>query len=212
MVGWVGVSVITASALDLGGGSRYYGWYDAGATYVQDAKLTSFFDETVSDAQVKFDPGFRLGLGLGYRFTKYLSGELESGFQYNTMKSIEGALRSDARIYQVPLMANLVMQFPNKTRLVPFFGAGVGSYYTYLDADDVHIGSTRITDTSDRFTFAYQGMAGFRYDFSEQFGIGLSYRYSVADAPSWKYSDLNGSMKLDDLRSHAVCIHFGFRF
>jgi opacity protein-like surface antigen len=211
-LGLVTVHVIAAPALELGQGSPYYGWYEAGAAYIQDAELTSFFDEAASGAKVSFDPGFRAGLGVGYRFTKVLSGELEAGFQYNTMKSIEGAARSDARIYQVPLMANLVLQWFNKTRLVPFLSAGVGSYYTYLDADDVRIGSTRISGSSDSFTFAYQGTGGFRYDFSRALGLGLSYRYSVADAPAWKYSDPDGVMKLDALRNHTACIHFGFRF
>jgi opacity protein-like surface antigen len=206
------VRVMAASALELGQGSPYYGWYDAGVAYIQDAELTSFFDEAVAGAKVAFDPGFRVGLGVGYRFTKVLSGELEAGFQYNTLKSIEGAARSEARMYQVPLMANLVLQLFNKTRLVPFLSAGVGSFFAYLDADDVWIGGTRISDSSDCFTFAYQGTAGLRYDFSGALGLGLSYRYSVADAPAWKYSDPEGVMKLDAMHNHAGCIHFGFRF
>src|SRR5882672_7101182 len=66
-----------------------YGWYEAGPAIVQDAKIRDFFGEPVTGNTVKFDTGFHFGIGIGRELTRYLRIEVESGFNYNAVKSIQ---------------------------------------------------------------------------------------------------------------------------
>ena len=103
------------------------GWYELGATAIDDAELEFFFDEPVSRNKVKFDPGFRGAIALGAELTRFVALEAEGGFHYNSIRSIEGAASDNAELFQFPILGNLVLQFPNRTRVVPFIGGGVGA-------------------------------------------------------------------------------------
>src|SRR5688572_26700059 len=122
-------SATAASAAPLG----VRGWYELGATAIDDARLESFLDEPVSGNKVKFDPGFRGAIALGKEFSRYVAVEAEGGFHYNSIRSIGGAGSDNGELYQVPVLGNLVLQFPNRTRIVPVIGAGVGAVFSILD-------------------------------------------------------------------------------
>jgi opacity protein-like surface antigen len=190
-----------------------YGWYEAGPAIVQDAKIRDFFGEPVSGNTVEFDTGFHFGIGIGRELTRYLRVEVESGFNYNAVKSIQDATASSGNIYRVPIMGNLVLQYPNRTRLVPVIGAGVGAHWAIFDAQNVELGATTINDDSETWVFGYQGYAGVRYQFYENMDLGIFYHYSVADGPSWDFnSAFGGNFKLDSLRTHSLSLTFGWRF
>src|SRR5262245_31349993 len=86
-----------------------YGWYEAGAALVQDAKIRDFPDELTNNNRVKFDPGFHFGIALGREVTPYLSLEVESGFNYNALHSIGDATANSGNFYRVPIMGNVVL-------------------------------------------------------------------------------------------------------
>ena len=74
-----------------------YGWYEAGPSLVESTKIRNFpGDEFTDDNKVKFDPGFHFGIAIGRELTRYVSVELESGFNYNALDSISGADSSSA--------------------------------------------------------------------------------------------------------------------
>src|SRR5262245_17580234 len=160
------------------------GWYEAGGTVMPSAKLKSFLAEPVSGTKVEFDPGFRFGIGIGTEVTRYVALEIESGFHYNSLRSITGADAVDAQVYQAPTMGNVVLQFPNRTRFVPVIGAGAGAISAILDADNLTLGTSTFADDDQTWTFAYQGYAGVQYNFADNMGLGLFYHYMVSDAPS----------------------------
>ena len=189
---------------------HFRGWYEAGGTFIDDAKLKSFLGESVDGNKIEFDPGFRAGIALGKEVARFVVLELESGFNYNTLKSIGGAAEADSKLYQVPALGNIVLQFPNRTRLVPSVGAGAGAVYSILDAENISIGGTQLTDSDDTWTFAYQGYAALRYQFRPDMALGLSYHYLVNDAPGWK--SRAGLVKFDRLVNHSISVSFGFAF
>jgi len=195
-----------------------YGWYEGGPALVETAKIkdTSIEDSNgfgINGNSVKFDPGFHFGLGMGRELTPYIRVELESGFNYNSLKSIEAADTSGGNLYRVPVLANLVLQYPNRTRLVPMIGAGVGAHWTVLDAQNISIGSTTLDDDSSTWTFGYQGYGGVRYQFREDMNLGIFYHYSVADGPSWEFDSAPGTnFKLDSIRTHTLSLTFGWDF
>ena len=190
-----------------------YGWYEAGPAVVETAKIRDFFGELVTGNKVEFDTGFHFGIGIGRELNQYLRVEVESGFNYNALKSIQDATASSGNIYRVPIMGNLVLQYPNRTRLVPVIGAGVGAQWAQFDAQNVELGATTLNDTSETWVFGYQGYAGVRYQFRENMDLGIFYHYSVADGPSWEFSSApGGNFKLNSLRTHSLSLTFGWRF
>ncbi len=190
-----------------------YGWYEGGPALVEDAKVQDFFGETIDGNKMKFDPGFHFGLGIGREVTQFFRVELESGFNYNSIKSIGDATASSGNIYRVPVLANLVLQYPNRTRFVPMIGAGAGAHWAVLDAQNISLGSTSLNDDSSTWTFGYQGYAGVRYQFRENMNLGVFYHYSVADGPSWEFDSApGGNFKLDSLRTHTLSLTFGWDF
>jgi opacity protein-like surface antigen len=106
-----------------------------------------------------------------------------------------------------------VLQFPNRTRLVPVIGAGVGAQWAVFDAQNVTLGLTTLDEQSDTWVFGYQGYAGVRYQFRENMSLGAFYHYSVADGPSWKFDSVaEGNVKLDSIRTHSFSLTFGWDF
>jgi len=187
------------------------GWYEAGGTVMPSAKLSSFMNEIVSGTKVEFDPGFRFGIGLGTDISRYVALELESGFHYNSIRSISDATSSDGQIYQIPLLANVVVQFPNRTRFVPVIGAGAGAISALLDADNLTIGGSTFSGDDQAWTFAYQGYAGLQYNFADNLGVGVFYHYMVSEAPSWGDGP-DGRVKFNRLRNHSLALTLSFRF
>ncbi len=190
-----------------------YGWYEAGGSVIERAKLQDFFGNPVNGNPVEFDPGFHFGIAFGRQLHRYVKVEVESGFNYNALKSIGGAAASSGNLYRVPLMANLVLQFPNRTRLVPVLGAGAGGQWLGLDAQNIAYGSTLITGTSETWVFSYQGYAGVHYHLNDRLSLGLFYHYHVADGPSWNFGPASaGNFKLDSIRTHSLSLTLGWYF
>jgi opacity protein-like surface antigen len=193
-------------------GEGLYGWYEAGAALAADAKLRDFPDEVTNGNRVKFDPGFHFGIAIGREVTPYLSLELESGFSYNALHSIQEATANSGNFYRVPIMGNVVLKYPNRSRFLPVIGAGAGAHWAVFDAQNVTLGATTLTEDQDTWTFAYQGYAGVAYKFQENMSLGIFYHYSVADGPSWKFDSAGGNFKLNAIRTHSVALTLGWYF
>jgi opacity protein-like surface antigen len=209
------VTILTAghAAAESYYGEGLYGWYEGGPALVEDAKIRDFFGEAVAGSRVKFDTGFHFGLGIGREVTDYFRVELESGFNYNSLKSIDDAAASSGNIYRVPVLGNIVLQYPNRTRLTPVIGAGVGAHWVALDAQNIELGSTVLDDSGNTWVFGYQGYGGLRYQFNERMNVGVFYHYSVADGPSWEFDSIpSGNFKLNSLRTHTLSLTFGWYF
>src|SRR5437870_4952667 len=58
--------------------------------------------------KVEFDPGVQFRVAFGYHLTDWLATEVETGFTYNTIRSITGADIADASLANAPVLANLV--------------------------------------------------------------------------------------------------------
>jgi len=190
----------------------FYGWYEGGVAMVDDAEIQDFFGNPVSGNSVRFSSGFHFGIGIGQQVTRYVRLEVESGFNYNALDSIQGATASSGNLYRVPVMGNVVLQFPNRTRFVPVIGAGVGAQWMSFDAQNVALGTVTLNEDSETWVFSYQGYAGVRYEFHENFSLGAFYHYNVADGPSWTFSSTPGNFKLDAVRTHSFSITLGWWF
>jgi opacity protein-like surface antigen len=189
-----------------------YGWYEAGGAMVADAKVRDFPDEVTDNNRVKFDPGFHFGIAIGREVTRYVGLEVESGFNYNALHSISEATANNGNFYRVPIMGNVVLKYPNRSRFLPVIGAGAGAQWLSFDAQNITLGATTLDEDQDAWTFTYQGYAGVAYRFQENMSLGIFYHYIVADGPSWKFDNAGGNFKLDAMRTHSVALTLGWYF
>jgi opacity protein-like surface antigen len=200
-----------ASATGVSAHAGIRGWYELGATSIEEVHLKSFFNEPVSGNKVKFDTGFRGAMALGTDLTPYLALEAEGGFHYNSIRSLSGAASANGELFQFPVLGNLVLRFPNRTGLVPVIGGGVGAVFNILDGHDITLGASRLSSTEETWSFAYQGYAGLLYSFRPDMALGISYHYLSNESPTWDLGAGN-NVKFNRLAIHSIVLAFSFRF
>lgn len=204
---------LPAAAEDLG----LYVRVDVGPAWTQNTDLKAF-PEVAGAHQVKFDTGARVNAAFGYKFLDWLAAEVETGVAANSIHSIRGAAEADASVANVPFLANLVLEVPTGSRLVPFLGAGVGFSSTVLNVDEITIDGVTVFDGSDTdVVLAYQGFAGLRYEIDRHWSVSLSYHYLGTQDATWETHSIfvgGGSrdIRLGSLNTHAVMAGFNFRF
>lgn len=204
----------------LSGLSQNTGFYikaDVGGNLTQDADLKEFFGPVAPGTKVKFDPGFRAGFAGGYQLTDWFAGEVEVGYLANRIDSITGADRvHNAWFENVPFLVNAKLQYPNRSPLTPYIGAGVGFSEAFIDVGSVDIGGTSLHGSINDTVFAYQGFAGLRYRLNDQMGLSLEYRYFAADGANWQADFTSGTssdtMRMGHTQTHALSFAFDFRF
>ncbi len=200
---------------------RWTARLDLGGTIPADADLKEL-GGPVSGEKFKLDPGFQFDLSGGYRITPWLEVGPELGFTFNSVDSIGGWSYHDTMLGQILMMANVRLEYPVKTRLAPFVGAGIGgsasfltfgggssgnSYYYYYDYEPDGTGSD--------FSMAFQLFGGVRYRVAEKWNLGLEYRYLLTDAQRWDVDWRNGfdfTVGIGALRMHSICLVFSGEF
>lgn len=213
-VGAIGLcSLLKTSGQDLG-------WYvkaDAGGNLTQKTDLKEFFGPVGPGTKVKFDPGYRFGLGGGYQLTEWFAAEAELGFVGNRIDSITGASTvHDSWFMNVPFLLNAKLQWPNRSRFAPYIGGGVGFSEAILDVGRITIDDTTLHGDNSDTVFAYQGFAGLRYRLNDQMGLSLEYRYFAAEAAEWKsdfaFGTISDRMRFGATRTHSISVAFDFKF
>ena len=163
---------------------------------------------TINKPKFEMDPGARVDFIGGYNFCQNFALELEVGAVYNSFKDVtfSGSRNNvpvsyseklDANLWQVPVLVNAVYTFKLDSKFKPYIGAGAGGILTYIDGNN--------TSEND-FTFAYQAMAGVRYELSSAMDIGLSYKF--LGSLDHKFGDV----KTDGIYTHSILAEFVVRF
>jgi opacity protein-like surface antigen len=206
----------TAGAADFGDGLRWRGRIDMGGTIPESANLTEFADP-VSGQQMKLSPGFQFDMSLGYRVTPWLEVGPELGMLFNSVDSFGSVSYPDTTLFQMPLMANVVLELPRARRFSPYVGAGVGgvasfltfgnhSYYDYWWAPD---------GSGSDFVLGFQAFAGLRYRFNDRASLGVNYRFLMTEDQNWEIEWWDGShfnVGVDSIRVHSICLVFEASF
>jgi len=215
-----GAAVALLLGSTVGALSQETGFYvkaDAGGNVTQDADLKEFFGPVAPDSKVKFDAGPRFGVGGGYQFTPWFALEGEVAFNYNKLNSITGASElHDAWFINVPFLANAKFQWPNRSLLTPYIGAGVGFSEAILDVDRITLAGTTLHGDQADTVFAYQAFAGLRFRINERMGLSLEYHFLAADGAEWQADSTSGTvsdrMKFGDTKTHSLSLAFDFKF
>lgn len=157
-------------------------------------------DEDSGSATAAFDPGFRIGVAGGYRFTPMISAEIESSYLFNDFEDA-----ADSTFSQVPFLANMVFRFENSSSFVPFIGAGVGGVATILTIDDI----ISEDDDSD-VVFAWQAQAGVHYRINDNMSAGITYKYLGVDGPEFDFG--GGTFGFETMHNHSFMASFQWSF
>lgn len=113
------------------------------------------------------EAGYDGGLQLGYQLRHF---RFESELNYfNNYETV----RTAVQLNYAGLMFNTLYNFSLQTKIMPFIGVGLG-YYGYW----LNLTSTRVPfSTSLVSQFAYQGLAGFSFNYDEHWTVALRYHY-----------------------------------
>jgi len=196
-----------------------YGWVEFGYAHLPafDATLSAVTTNGVvnQDLELEMGPGFAVHGGLGESFSRWISAELLGGFYYHSVDDMTGpdggwqVLNAD--LFQVPVMLNLVIHVPLKSRLTPVLGGGAGAVFSWLDVDDqipTGDGNTlRVDGSSMEVTFAYQAFAGLRYQHGDGAAVSLTYRFTGVGNPTWGLDDADTGRSVADLKAHDIGVH-----
>lgn len=188
----------------------YFGG-SAGVNFIEDTALRQFAGPT-SGGMVRFDPGFAFSVRGGYRFCEWFSLEGETGLHANSIRSITGADRLEANVYQVPLMANALLTLPTRSPVTPFIGAGVGGVENVIDINRLRIPALdpdTLFGADGTFAFAWQGFAGLQFDITERLALGVMYNYRAVESPKW---DSDAVVEFGRLRNHTAAVVVNFHF
>ena len=177
--------------------ARSYFNFDVGANFMNDQHVkfeTGPVAGLAGDA--KMELGFRVGLAEEIAFNRFLSAQVETGFLYNEWKD------ADVWYGQIPILADLIFKYDFDSGWTPFIGAGGGGVVSLFDVSG--------SGTDADFVFGWQGLAGLRYRFSDNFGLGVIYKYLGTSASKFNVDDIK--FKVSDIHNHYVGLQLNYAF
>lgn len=176
------------------------------------ADLGAAFQENLrirSGDLIDFHNGVRGDITLGYQKTRWVGMELQTGVIWNSGDKIGGATISSfggrMDLYQIPVMANLVLTTPAWHGFRPYAGAGFGGVAAMMRFERP-LGSIRDTDV----TFSYQAFGGLNYEISEHFELGVGYKYLQTDNHDWIENGV--TLKTEGTTVHSVTASLSWKF
>ena len=197
--------ITRAPAEDFEAGMHWRGWVDMGGTFGASANMKEFFGPTTG--KFTLSPGVQFDMGFGYRITPWLQVGPELGMIYNTVDEFGGCSYRDTSLFQMPILANVTLEYPYWGRFVPFAGAGVGGVVSYITFGENW--DWEPDGSGCNFVFGCQAFAGFRFHFSNSWSMGVIYRFMVTDQQTWDVEWWNGGhfdVGIDTLKMHSVCL------
>jgi opacity protein-like surface antigen len=129
---------------------------------------------------IQYDAGITAFIGAGYRFTPWISAELEVGYLYMPIKHapLNGSGAVIDTTHALALFVSAVLTYPEWQYIRPYIGGGAGFAYRFgTDFTTTNAGTTISGDIGNELDFAAQGKAGIAFRLSETLWIGPEYRY-----------------------------------
>lgn len=183
----------------------------AGVNWLRDAKIT---DKTAQaqgqSASVKFDydTGAVGTLAAGYATAVGVRAELEAGYRWanDISGDNDASSRWTGNSRALSFMGNVYYDINTGTAFTPYIGVGAGVAQVKLTANDP-ANNYRVSDTD--WVFAYQGIVGVSYSFTNNLAATLDYRYF--DTIDSKFKGPNGRVE-GEYASHSVLLGLRYSF
>jgi len=128
------------------------------------------------NGSLSLDSGYRVDGVLGFEYARWLAVEVEGGFAENSINKFTleylYAYPNDSSLTQIPILANLVLRYENRTDFMPYIGVGIGGVMTTLKLESLE---------DNDAVFAWQGKAGVIYKIDEHAWINAEYKLLASD-------------------------------
>ena len=186
------------------------------------ANLMTNVNAKTDSAAYTMDAGVEVNASFGYRFTKILGVELQTGFTWNAFNSFKQGSKpgvdAGGQLYQIPIAANFVVTVPlSEGSYEPLFGrgaellllAGGGGQWAQADMQDVGSGTQNFT--IDDWTWRFQAGLGLNAHLTTNTKFGIYFMYSRTGDLSGTKSN-NTDYTLAGLNNFAVGLNVSFRF
>ncbi len=203
---------LTLAAQDFDQDLKWRARFDIGGSIPEDTSLTEFAGP-VSGEKFKLSPGVQFDIALTHRFTPWLEVGPELGFDFNSVDSFGGLSYHDTSLMQMPIMADVILEYPNAGRFAPYVGAGIGGVASFLTFGSN--GYWEPDGTGSDFVLGFQAFAGVRYRFSNNFSLGVGYRFLATDEQHWDvewWNDAHFDVAVDSIHLHQISLVFAGSF
>jgi opacity protein-like surface antigen len=182
--------------------------FDLGGTIPNDPQLEAFGGPVSSGGEMELSPGVQFDVGVGYRITPWLTVEGELGFLFNEVDSVGNWSYPNSALYQMPIMANVVFEYP-RGPFVPFAGVGAGGVYSSLTFGNSYYYYWEPSGSGTDFVPAVQAFGGVRHEFNKHWSLGLVYRFLATDSQEWDVGWWNGAgfrVGVDSVRIQSISL------
>jgi outer membrane protein OmpA-like peptidoglycan-associated protein len=197
------------------------GWYiglEGGANWIDDWDHTYFTTNgagTVTDSSLAtagFDTGWAVLATVGYGFGGGWRVEVEGGYRDNDADSfaISGVpvTATSVDLAEATMMLNVLYDIPLTGNVSLSLGAGAGADYGMLDLRGV---SGNFDD--DRWSFAYQGIAGLNYALGQHTSLFVNYRYLRVTEPDFDFRPaFEVYVAGDEISKHTATVGLRYSF
>jgi opacity protein-like surface antigen len=211
--GFVSAGAWSAAAQDMdsdsGDNARHFYWGgNLGISILQPMVVRSLPVGFITPGEViAFNVGPRVDLSLGYNITHNFAVELQTGFAYNGLSSLDGISLDglDADVWTVPFMANGIYKHSFNDHWQAYGGLGAGVLISTFDQWSL-FESVSTTDC----TFGYQAMLGIKYRFNDRWETGLGYNFTGSLDHHW--NDDGVGITTSPTYQHSIILSLTRRF
>lgn len=194
------------------------GFYVGGAAGVNWARDAKFTDKTAqatgaatSNVKLEYDLGAVGSLAAGYATSFGLRAELEASYRW--ANKVDGDKDPNAnwsgRARTLAFMGNVLYDIDTGSPITPYIGVGAGIAQVKADARNNLTGAAAYSFNDTDWVFAYQGIAGVSYSFTNNLAATLDYRYFDTVDP--KFKGPNGRVE-GEYASHSILLGLRYSF
>lgn len=163
------------------------------------------------NSQFVFNDGFVLGTAKGIYLNSNTRVEREASWRNNSAENLGGIglpLFLDGRMNNFSTMVNVIREFRPNCRLKPYVGLGAGA-----SRQDGEFNVNAVDLELDDWAFAYQGIAGLKFEKSSRVSLFAEYRYFGNSETDLEASTAGGtSFDISDFEYTAENVVFGLQF
>lgn len=209
--------LILANVLFAGDTGSWYVGVDAGINIQQNVFTT--FDDSPFSGETRFAPGEQVNLKVGYNLNTWSAIELGAGFAHNGISSIGSDSVSDVDFYQVPILADIVLNRTIFHNWSVYVGGGVGGVVSLWDCGlsvrynppNPFIFYPGHASTKADFLFGYQALAGVKYNVSKRWDFTVGYKFlATPEGHDWTINGMD--VKTDPTMSHSIFAALVYKF
>ena len=174
-----------------------------------DVGTSIMYDFELEGTDITFDVGTRLDIAPGYRMTRHLALELETGFIWNAFSKY-GKASLEGDHLQIPMLLQFVWRPWANSRFCPLIFAGSGGVYDHSTMDSFD--NVDIDQREDGLYSAFQGGAGFEWALRKNLLVGMVYKYLYVHTQ--EHFSLPGVSNLDSngTKTQSVSVRLRYRF